>query len=83
MTSAEATQLLADQAQELGADGADSTGIVRAIVKAHGLGVCAWLCVCCELADRDARRAGYKDQAARAASIAFGKVPGALGAGSR
>ena len=61
-----AIQLMADAAEEQGADANDSTGVVRAIVTAHGLEFCAWLCVCCELADRAARREGFKDQVDRA-----------------
>ena len=71
VTAREAIQLLSDHAEKLGADAADSNGLVRAVVTAHELGFDAWLCVCCELADRSARRQGYADQADRAAALAF------------
>lgn len=64
----EAIRLLTDQAQELGADANDSTGIVRHLVTAHGLSFEAWFCVCCELADRNAQREGFKNQVDRAAN---------------
>ena len=70
VTVKEAIKLLSDQAETLGADAADSNGIVRAVVMAHRLGFNAWLCVCCELGDRSARREGYADQYARAAALA-------------
>ena len=52
ITVQQAIQILADEAQKQGADANDSTGVVREIVLAHGLSFNAWLCVCCELADR-------------------------------
>ena len=51
----------------MGADANDERGVVRQLVLAHGLSFCAWLCVCCELADRDAQRQGFKNQSDRAA----------------
>lgn len=38
MNAQEAVRLLADEAQRQGADANDTTGIVRALVVAHGLG---------------------------------------------
>jgi hypothetical protein len=73
MTTAEAIRLMADAAAEQGADANDSTGIVREIVVAHGLSFNAWLCVCCELADRAAQKEGYRDQAHRAAEKVLGR----------
>jgi hypothetical protein len=69
--AATATQILADEAERRGATPNDDDGTVRALVAAHGLGFCAWFCVCCELADRRARAEGYTSQAHRAAAIAF------------
>ncbi len=66
MTAEEATMILADEAEKLGADANDCKGIVRQLVVAHGLGFCAWFCVCCELADRSAQHEGYKNQIDRA-----------------
>jgi hypothetical protein len=68
MTAAEATRILTDEAERLGADANDSEGIVRQLVFAHGLGFNAWFCVCCELADRKAQKQGFKNQADRATS---------------
>lgn len=67
MTAQEATKILADEAERLGANANDDNGIVRQLVIAHGLEFCAWFCVCCELADRDAQRQGFKNQGDRAA----------------
>ena len=64
---------MADAAEAMGADPDDGNGAVRALVTANGLGFDAWFCVCCEIADRAARKEGYKSSADRAASIAFGK----------
>ncbi len=66
MTAAAATLILADEAERQGATPDDSAGIVRALVLAHGLEFCAWFCVCCELADRAARREGFDNQGHRA-----------------
>jgi hypothetical protein len=66
VTVPEAVAIMADAAEKQGADANDTTGVVRDIVSAHGLGVCAWFCVCCELADRAARREGFTDQFDRA-----------------
>jgi len=52
---------MADEAEALGADCEDTKGYVSAIVRHHGAGFNAWFCVCCELADREARRDGFKD----------------------
>jgi len=67
MNATEATRILADEAERMGADANDDKGIVRQLVLAHGLSFCAWFCVCCELADREARRQGFKNQSDRAA----------------
>ena len=67
MDAQEATKILADEAERQGADANDDKGIVRRLVLAHGLSFNAWLCVCCELADRDARKQGFKNQFDRAA----------------
>jgi len=66
LTVEQAVNLMADHAQELGADSNDERGIVRSIVSNHGLGFEAWLLVCCEIADRKAQQEGYKDQCDRA-----------------
>ena len=68
MTVETAIKLLTDEAQKRGANANDSNGIVRALVTAHGLGLNAWFCVCCEIADRGAQAEGFKNQADRAAS---------------
>ena len=67
MTVQEATRLLTDEAEHLGADANDTNGIVRSLVTAHGLSFNAWFVVCCELADRKAQHQGYKNQFDRAA----------------
>lgn len=59
---------MADEAERHGADPNDDAGIVRTVVEKHGLGFNAWLCVCLELADREAQREGYRNQFDRAAS---------------
>lgn len=64
--SKEAIAILADEAERQGADANDTNGTVRAIVTTHGLGFNAWFCVCCELADRAARRQGFKNEVDRA-----------------
>ena len=64
----EVIRLLTDEAQKQGADANDSTGIIRALVTAHGFGFEAWFCVCCEIADRNAQKEGFKNQFERAAS---------------
>jgi hypothetical protein len=66
MTAEKATKILADEAEKPGADANDCKGIVRQLVATHGLGFCAWFCICCELADRAAQREGYKNQVDRA-----------------
>jgi len=63
---ADAVRVMADAAIEQGADANDTNGVVRAIVLAHGLGFNAWLCVCCEIADRAAQKNGFKNQADQA-----------------
>lgn len=63
----EAIKLLADKAQEMGATASDKDDKVRVLVLSNGLGFNAWFCVCCELADREARAQGWKDQFDRAA----------------
>lgn len=74
MTTQDAITLLADAAEQEGANANDDAGIVRAIVTQHGLGFNAWFVVCCELADRSARREGFKDQFERAFIRAKQKV---------
>jgi hypothetical protein len=64
----EAIKVLTDEAQRLQATPNDDSGIVRALVLAHGLGFNAWLCVCCELADRNAQAQGFSNQFAQAAA---------------
>lgn len=64
----QAITVLADEAERQGANADDTTGVVRALVLHHGLGFNAWFCVCCEVADRAARRQGYKNQADKAAN---------------
>lgn len=64
---ATAIRLMADDAALNGADANDSTGYVRDLVAQNGLGFNAWLCVCCELADRSAQAEGFADQFQRAA----------------
>ena len=53
---------MADLAEFNNATANDETGVVRAVVAHYGFGFEAWFCVCCELADRAARRKGFKDQ---------------------
>jgi hypothetical protein len=62
----EAIRLMADAAEKLGADADDTKGIIRRIVTAHDLGFNAWFCVCCEIANREARGAGFRGEAHRA-----------------
>lgn len=62
MTVQEAIRIMADEAECQGATPNDDNGVVREIVFAHGFSFEAWLCVCCELADRRARMKGFKDQ---------------------
>ncbi len=71
MTVQEATRLLTDEAERLGADANDDQGIVRSLVTAHGLSFNAWFVVCCELADRKAQREGYRNQSDHAAHKVF------------
>ena len=66
MDTKEVIEIFANEAERLGADANDDAGIVRSLVNAHGLGFCCWLCVCCELADRSARREGFDNQSHRA-----------------
>lgn len=74
MTAAEAIQILADEAERQGCDANDTTGAVRALVQSHGLGFNAWFCVCCEIADRAARRQGFKSEVDRAFTKAMERV---------
>lgn len=69
-----AVQLLADYAEELGATANDEDRKVRELVSDHGLGFNAWFCVCCELADRAAKRQGYSSEVARAFSVATARL---------
>ncbi len=69
-----AIRIMADEAEKLNADSNDENQIIRQIVLRRGLGFNAWFCVCCEIADRQARKEGFKssiDRAAKAASAAF------------
>jgi hypothetical protein len=68
-----AINLLASRAIELGADANDTNGAVRELVSQNGLGFNAWFCVCCEIADRNARAQGFKNQSDRAATLSMGK----------
>ena len=70
----EAVRLMADEAERRGENANDDGGNVWSIVSAHRLGFNAWLCVCCELANRSARREGFKSEADRAYSQAEEKV---------
>lgn len=70
ITVNEALRLLTDEAERQGAEANDEQGIVRALVVAHGLGFNAWFCVCCELADRAAKRQGYDNEVHRAFTAA-------------
>lgn len=64
----EAIRLMADEAERRGENANDDGGNVRAIVSAHGLSFNAWLCVCCELADRAAQKKGFRGQGEMAAA---------------
>lgn len=61
---------LAQQAIENGADANDTTGVVRAMALSHGWGFDAWFCICCEIADVEARSLGYENAAHRAFQLA-------------
>ena len=69
----EATDMMADMAMKLGADCNDTNGMVRKVVTALGFGFEAWLCVCIEIADREARAEGFKDASDRAITRALQK----------
>ncbi len=69
----EAIRIMADEAEKVGGEPNDENGVVRGIVLGHGLSFNAWFCVCCELADRSARRDGFKDSIDHAAQAAFGR----------
>lgn len=58
----QAIRIMADAAETQGGTASDDNGVVHAIVTTHGFSFEAWLCVCCELADRGACRRGFKDQ---------------------
>ncbi len=66
-----AIQILTDETERRGGTSNDDDGTVRRVVMSHELGFNAWFCVCCELADRDARREGFKNSIDRAATLAF------------
>ncbi len=71
ITASEAIQLLADEAGKRGATADDANHIVRYLVQEALPGrpaaqFSAWLCVCCELADRAAQRDGFLNQVQRA-----------------
>jgi len=50
LTNEEMIRLMVAEAIRLGADGEDSTGVIREIVERHRLGFNAWLCVCIDVA---------------------------------
>jgi hypothetical protein len=66
----EALRIMTDEAEAQHADANDTNGAVRAVVTAHGFGFEAWFCVCCELADRSARRQGFRSEVDRAYTVA-------------
>ena len=66
--------MLTDTAEALGADANDTQGIVRELVLTNGLGFNAWFCVCCELAERSAKRQGFASEVDRAYRIAQSNV---------
>ena len=62
---------LTDRAQELGADPNDDQRIIRDLITRRTnlpaeVHFPVWLCVCCELADREAQAEGYDNQVHRA-----------------
>lgn len=63
-------QILTNVVVERGATANDDNGIVRALVTQHGLGFNAWFCICCELANREARSEGFADKVDRAYALA-------------
>lgn len=73
MNAHDAMILLADEAEKQGATADDRDNKVRPLVEAYGFGFNAWLCVCCELADRSARKEGFRDQVDRAFARAFAR----------
>lgn len=73
-----AIEYMADKAEKDGGDANDTNGVVRRVVEegvaGKSLGLYAWFSVCCELADRAAKRQGYKSEVDRAYSVALAKV---------
>ena len=70
-TAQEAISLMTDEAERQNATPNDEAGIVREIVYANLPGrpdaqFNAWLCICCDLADRAAKRQGFKSEVDRA-----------------
>ena len=74
MNAQEAVTVLTDEAIRRGADANDDNGIVRGLIFEHELGFYAWFCVCCEIADRQARAEGFANQGERAMRRALGAV---------
>ena len=75
MDAKQAVNLMADRAENLGAESNDTQGIVRAIVTENlpdrpDAQFYAWFSICCELADRAARKQGYTSEVDRAYSVA-------------
>lgn len=60
--------VMADEAEKSNADSNDENGVIRQIVIKHGLGFNAWFCVCCEIADRAARKEGFNNSIDKAIS---------------
>lgn len=73
----EAIRLLTDEAERQGATANDEAGIIRSLVAVHGLSFNAWFCVCCDLADRKAKREGFKSEVDRAFTVASNLIQGA------
>jgi hypothetical protein len=69
-----AVQEMATLAESHEATANDENGIVRAVVARYlpnrpDAQFSAWFLVCCELADREAKRAGYKNEVERAYTV--------------
>lgn len=79
MTANEAIRLMTDEAERQGATANDEAQIVRAIVTTNLPGrpdaqFNAWLCICIDLADRNARRQGFTSEVHRAYAMAKSKI---------
>lgn len=66
--------MLTDAAESMGATPNDEAGIVRHLVSQHNLGFNAWFCVCCELANRQARARGFEGAVDEAFTLASAKM---------